>query len=132
MDPSSSKLQGTETRHQLVKERDHFRQRTARATEEDDPLALFEGYVKWLLDHETDLSVDDPYEILGDLEEAVRSLSEDAVYKKDLRYLKLWIAYAKHVEDPGVVYTYLIKQEIGTIFCPLYEEFALHLERIGR
>ena len=127
MASSSSRLQSSD----LEKERAQYRRHLAQAAEEDDPLVPYEQYAKWLIEH-GEVLPDGTFEMLEVLEEVLRTYVEDPDFKKNLKYLKLWITYAKHVEDPTVVYTFLVKQDIGTTFSPLYEEFAIYLERIGK
>lgn len=40
--------------------------------------------------------------------------------------------YASYVENPTIIYRYLLANEIGTTYALLYEEFAIVLERNGR
>ena len=68
------------------------------------------------------------------LEEATRILKDhdDGKWRKDVKYLKLWLLYASYVEKPVVIYKFLVANEIGTIWALLYEEYAAVLERDGR
>ncbi|THH20723.1 hypothetical protein EW146_g665 [Bondarzewia mesenterica] len=99
--------------------------------EADDPLALYDQFVKWTFDKY-------PHEYIGSsgllelLEEATRKFKDDSSYKGDLRYLKMWSLYASLVDKPGVVFKFLLSRGIGTVYAQLYEEYALVLERDGR
>ncbi|KAI0264434.1 Mad3/BUB1 homology region 1-domain-containing protein [Gloeopeniophorella convolvens] len=99
--------------------------------EADDPLALYDQFVKWIFDKY-------PREHLASsglielLEEATRRYKEDFSYKSDLRYLKLWTLYASLVDKPSVVYKFILTNGIGTVYALLFEEYALTLERDGR
>jgi|SRR5712671_446983 len=99
--------------------------------EADDPLALYDRFVKWIFDEY-------PREHLASsglvelLEEATRRYKEDSSYKSDLRYLKLWTLYASLVDKPSVVYKFIITTGIGTVYALLFEDYALTLERDGR
>jgi checkpoint serine/threonine-protein kinase len=99
--------------------------------EADDPLALYDRFVKWIFDEY-------PREHLASsglvelLEEATRRYKDDSSYKGDLRYLKLWTLYASLVDKPSVVYKFILTNGIGTVYALLYEDYALTLERDGR
>ncbi len=99
--------------------------------EADDPLALYDRFVKWIFDEY-------PREHLASsglielLEEATRRYKDDSSYKSDLRYLKLWTLYASLVDKPSVVYKFILTNGIGTVYALLFEDYALALERDGR
>lgn len=134
MEPTGSKEKASSNQNgNLSKEKELLRKQLSDAArDEDDPLVFYERYVAWLIEHESQGNETDYSEILSVLEEAARTYVDDTVYKKDLRYLKLWIMYAKRVEKPEVVYMYVLENDIGTIYSQLYEEYALHLERRNR
>ncbi|EPQ54098.1 hypothetical protein GLOTRDRAFT_139495 [Gloeophyllum trabeum ATCC 11539] len=96
--------------------------------EEEDPLATYLQFIKWTEENYRG-------ELLGQsgllvlLEEACRTFIDDASYKCDLRYFKIWARYASLVEKPSAVYSYLLDKEIGVVFSQLYDEYALQLER---
>ncbi|KLO17203.1 hypothetical protein SCHPADRAFT_846870 [Schizopora paradoxa] len=102
------------------------------AADQDDVLAAYEQFVRWLDKHEHDTSLVRPYEMLEVLEEGVRTMKDDKHYKNDLRYVKLWTMYARRVRKPDVVYAFLFKKAIGTAHSQLYEECALVLEESGK
>ena len=124
MDVSSS---SKEHRELLKKQRELFRAQIA--ADDDDALAPYERYVSWLTER-AEASPQGPFdlELLTVLEEAVRSRKDDPDYKNDVRYGKLWLNYAKHVEKSDVVYVFLLKNEIGTKNAQLYEDYATSLE----
>jgi checkpoint serine/threonine-protein kinase len=99
--------------------------------EADDPLALYDSFVKWIF-------AEYPREHLASsglielLEEATRRYKGDSSYKSDLRYLKLWRLYASLVDKPSVVYKFILTNGIGTVYALLFEDYALALERDGR
>ena len=127
MDASSSK----EQLELIKKERKQFREQIA--ADDDDALAPYERYVAWLT-QQARTTPHGPFdlELLTALEEAVRSRKDDPDYKNDVRYVKLWLAYAQHVEKPDVVYVYLLKNEIGAKNAQLYEDYATSLETQDR
>ena len=114
----------------LELERRKYRRLISTALDEDeDPLAAYEQFVLWTVKR---YGMDDPNSGLSDLlEEATRQFKDDDGYKGDRRYLDLWVTYAKLVEDPVTIYTFLIENGIGTSFCLLYEEYTKILERDG-
>jgi Mad3/BUB1 homology region 1 len=101
--------------------------------EDDKPLEAYCQLVYWTLEnYPQGHSAESGF--LELLEEATRILKDhrDGYWRTDLRYLKLWVLYASYVENPTIVYRYLLANEIGTTFALLYEEFAIVLERNGR
>ncbi|OJA12422.1 hypothetical protein AZE42_03383 [Rhizopogon vesiculosus] len=116
---------------QLDQEKEEYRASIAEALQEDeDPLAAYDDFVKWTIQQypADDISSG----LLELLEECARRFKDDLRYKGDLRYLKLWSAYAKRVEKPTIIYSYLVKHDIGCVYALLYEEFAGALEKEGR
>ena len=103
--------------------------------DEDDVLAAYTRFVEWLAGYEQDQtresSADSPRDdgdLLIVLEEAIRRLKEDPLCLSDRRYLKLWIMFAKRVDIPEYVYAYMFANKIGTMYSPIYEEYAKVLE----
>lgn len=115
----------------LARERKQLREDINSALEEeDDPLAAYDQFVKWTIKNYPD---GDPSSgLLELLEEATGKFKDDSSYKGDLRYLKLWVHYARHVEKPVDVYNYLAGKGIGDGYALLYEEYAKALEKGGR
>jgi Mad3/BUB1 homology region 1 len=101
--------------------------------DDDNPLEAYCRLVYWTLEnypqgHSAESG------LLELVEEATRVLKDHrgGIWRDDLRYLKLWVLYANHVEKPTVIYRFLLANEIGTGFALLYEEFSTVLERNGR
>ncbi|KAJ7468011.1 Mad3/BUB1 homology region 1-domain-containing protein [Mycena latifolia] len=101
--------------------------------EEDDPLEAYCHLVNWTVEnypqgHSAESG------LLELLEEATRVLKDnrEGRWRREIKYLKLWLLYASFVEKPTIIYDFLIANEIGTDFALLYEEFAAVLERDGR
>ncbi|KAK1234196.1 protein kinase [Marasmius sp. AFHP31] len=101
--------------------------------EEGDPLEAYSNLVNWTLEnypqgHSAESG------LLELLEEATRVLKDDrdGKWRKEIKYLKLWMLYASFVEKPGMIYRFLLANEIGTNDAILYEEYAAILERDGR
>lgn len=124
MEPSSSS--------QRSLRRDKYKKEIQRALEEDaDPLATYDDFVKWTLNHysQEELAHSGLLELL---EEVTRRFIEDEAYKTDLRYLKLWLLYASHVEDPATIYAFILAHDIGKLYAQTYQEYASALEKSGR
>ncbi|KAI0833466.1 hypothetical protein BC628DRAFT_1335195 [Trametes gibbosa] len=115
---------------QLAKERDRYRNRLARAlTEDPDPLAAYVDFVQWTTNaYEGNLGLSGLIELL---DEATRYFLDDDAYRSDLRYLKLWLLYAKYAQDPTVILSFIISKDIGKIYAQVYQEYALALHKQG-
>ena len=115
----------------LARTRDQYKAQLATAlTEDADPLAAYDAFVKWTVDnYGSHLAQSGLLELL---EEATRHFVDDDAYKSDLRYLKLWLLYANHVEDPTVIYDFILFKNIGKIYAQTYWEYAGALDRNGR
>ena len=115
----------------LARTRDQCRAQLATAlTEDADPLAAYDAFVKWTVDsYGPHLAQSGLLELL---EEATRHFVDDDAYQSALRYLKLWLLYASHVEDPTVIYAFILSKDIGKIYAQTYQEYADALERAGR
>ncbi|KAF9052403.1 hypothetical protein BDZ89DRAFT_1056754 [Hymenopellis radicata] len=117
----------------LENQRREFTVRIASAlTEEEDPLSVYVQFVQWITKNYTE---NDPNANLTQvLKQATDTFKNDATYKSDLRYLKLWVLYTRQ-SDPATainMYALLAKQHIGVSYSLLYEEYAKSLERVGR
>ncbi|KAF8635466.1 hypothetical protein AX15_000439 [Amanita polypyramis BW_CC] len=101
--------------------------------EDGDPLDAYSRLVNWTLENYPQGHTAESG-LLELLEEATRVLKDDreGKWRREMKYLKLWLLYASYVEKPAVIYKFLIANEIGTNFALLYEEFAAVLERDGR
>lgn len=115
------------------RERAKYQARLANAlSEEDDPLAVYHQFVQWTIKN---YGESDPNSGLKDLlKEATNQFKDDATYKSDLRYLKLWALAARQLDQPGAIaiYAYLVANDIGTTYSALYEDYANLLEAGGR
>ena len=127
----SVKLESSSISTTLVTEKDLLRKDLATASEQDDPLAPYARLLKWTTDNSKLLPSEDD-ELLEILAETTRVFKDDPIYKGDLRYLKIWISYAKCTRKPEAIYSYLLEKDIGTVYSHLYEEYALVLEKYGR
>ncbi|KAF9269419.1 hypothetical protein L218DRAFT_266673 [Marasmius fiardii PR-910] len=105
----------------------------ALSDEEDDPLEAYWTLVSWTLENYPQGQTAESG-LLELLEEATRVLKDNrgGKWRKEMKYLKLWMLYASFVEKPGMIYRFLLANEIGTDDAILYEEYAAILERDGR
>ena len=121
----------------LDQARESYRTQLKTALEEDeDPLAAYERFIKWTIDNYP-ASLIPKSGLLELLEEVTRQFKDDAAYKADLRYTKLWMLYAAYVDDERTntsihIYKFLVQNEIGKMYAQVYEEYAAALERAGR
>lgn len=117
---------------QLDQIRYKYRAQVAIALQEDeDPLAAYDNFIKWTIENYPEKLIARSG-LLELLEETTRLFKDDSAYKGDLRYLKLWSLYASYVEDPAVIYAFLLRSGIGTVYAHVYEEYALTLAGSGR
>ena len=122
---------------QLDQTRETYRAQLKTALEEDeDPLAAYERFIKWTIDSYPPNLIPKSG-LLELLEEATRQFKDDAAYKADLRYTKLWMLFAAYVDDERThisihIYKFLVQNEIGKMYAQVYEEYAAALERAGR
>ncbi|KIY65869.1 hypothetical protein CYLTODRAFT_491961 [Cylindrobasidium torrendii FP15055 ss-10] len=99
---------------------------------EDDPLALYVQYIQWI--NKTFPDNEPNSGLMATLKEATNAFRADSSYRGDLRYLKIWVLYARHLDPAETInlYANLAKQHIGTSYSLLYEEYARALEKVGR
>lgn len=112
--------------------RDHVTRIKTALKDEDDPLAVYVQFVQWITKNYPE---NDPQSGLSDvLKQATETFQCDSIYKNDLRYLKLWVLYARQLDIATAInmYASLARQHIGTSYSLLYEEYARSLERVGR
>ncbi|CAK9780273.1 hypothetical protein CC85DRAFT_201541 [Cutaneotrichosporon oleaginosum] len=93
-----------------------------------DVLDLWNRYVSFTVQN----NPSSPSRIIPVVESATRRFIDDARYQQDIRYLKLWIIYARQVERREEVWMFLESRDVGTRHAAFYEEWALVLEGIGR
>jgi checkpoint serine/threonine-protein kinase len=100
--------------------------------EADDPLEVFDRYVKWTTNAYPTAQATPESGLLPLVERATKSLLGNSTYKNDPRYLKIWLLYIKLFSDsPRETYAFLARHEIGDGLALYYEEFAAWLEAQG-
>jgi checkpoint serine/threonine-protein kinase len=102
-------------------------------SESDDPLDIYDRYVRWTLDAYPSAQATPASQLQPLLERATKAFLTSAQYKNDPRYLKMWIQYIRFVSDtPRETFAFLARQNIGEGLALFYEEFAAWLEGAGR
>jgi checkpoint serine/threonine-protein kinase len=126
--PSPSLIQDANS-----KERQAFEKELALIDEADDPLDVFDRYVKWTLDAYPTAQATPQSGLLPLLERATKTFQSSSHYKNDPRYLKIWLHYIRLFSDaPREVFVFLARHNIGESLALYYEEFAAWLENAGR
>ncbi|KZF22435.1 hypothetical protein L228DRAFT_239401 [Xylona heveae TC161] len=113
--------------------REEFEQELLLIAESDDPLDIYDRYVKWTLDAYPSAQATPQSQLLPLLERATKAFLASPHYKNDPRYLKLWLHYIRLFSDsPRETFAFLARHGIGESLALFYEEFAAWLERAGR
>ncbi|KAG5294445.1 spindle assembly checkpoint protein SLDA [Histoplasma ohiense] len=101
--------------------------------ESDDPLDIYDRYVKWTLDAYPSSQATPQSGLLPLLERATKAFLSSTHYKNDPRYLKLWLHYIRIFSDaPRETFAFLARHGVGENLALFYEEFASWLESAGR
>jgi len=101
--------------------------------ESDDPLDIYDRYVKWTLDAYPSAQNTPQSQLCTLLERATKAFQASPQYKNDARYLRLWLHYIRFfAEAPREIFAYLARHNIGDGLALYYEEFAAWLESAGR
>ncbi|KAI9875380.1 MAG: hypothetical protein M1830_008540 [Pleopsidium flavum] len=99
----------------------------------DDPLDIYDRYVKWTLSAYPSAQATPQSQLLPLLERATKAFLPSSHYKNDPRYLKLWLNYIRFFSDsPRETFAFLARHNIGEGLALFYEEFAAWLEGAGR
>ncbi|RMZ92187.1 hypothetical protein DV736_g564, partial [Chaetothyriales sp. CBS 134916] len=99
----------------------------------DDPLDIYDRYVKWTLNAYPSAQATKQSQLLPLLERATKAFLTTSHYKNDPRYLKLWLHYIRLFSDaPRETFAFLARHHIGDTLGLFYEEFAAWLESAGR
>lgn len=101
--------------------------------ESDDPLDVFDRYVRWTLDAYPSAQATPQSQLHTLLERATKAFIGAPQYKNDPRYLKLWVHYIHFFSDsPRETYMFLSRQSIGEGLALYYEEYSAWLEGASR
>ncbi|TKA73660.1 hypothetical protein B0A49_04452 [Cryomyces minteri] len=99
----------------------------------DDPLDIYDRYVKWTLNAYPSAQSTPQSQLLPLLERATKAFLSSTHYKNDPRYLKIWLHYIRFFSDaPRETFAYLARHSVGDGLALFYEEFAAWLEGAGR
>ena len=99
----------------------------------DDPLDIYDRYVKWTLNAYPSAQSTPQSQLLPLLERATKAFLTSSHYKNDPRYLKLWLHYIRLFSDaPRETFAFLARHHVGETLGLFYEEFAGWLEGAGR
>jgi checkpoint serine/threonine-protein kinase len=124
--PSDTKNLNEAMRHEYELELENI-------SESDDPLDIYDRYVRWTLDAYPSAQATPASQLLPLLERATKTFLTSTQYKNDPRYLKLWLSYIRFFSDtPRETFAFLARHNIGEGLALFYEEFAAWLEGAGR
>lgn len=127
----SISLSETQNAKQAV--RKGFEQELANIADADDPLDIYDRYIKWTTDAYPSAQATPESNLLPLLERVTKAFLTTSHYKNDARYLKIWLLYIRLFSDsPRETYAFLAKHNIGEQLALFYEEFAAWLEQAGR
>lgn len=102
-------------------------------SESDDPLDIYDRYVRWTLDTYPSAQATPQSQLHLLLERATKAFVNSAQYKNDPRYLKLWVHYINFFSDaPREAFVFLSRHAIGETLAMFYEEYAAWLEGARR
>nr|KIR49111.1 BUB protein kinase [Cryptococcus bacillisporus CA1280] len=93
-----------------------------------DVLDVYNQYILFTVQHHPSSDA----HLLPLLEATTRRFINDARYTHDIRYLKLWIMYARQIDRREEIWAFLESRDIGTRYSLFYEEWATTLEGLGR
>ncbi|KAF4594493.1 Mitotic checkpoint serine/threonine protein kinase, Bub1 [Ophiocordyceps camponoti-floridani] len=101
--------------------------------ESDDPLDVFDRYVRWTLDAYPSAQATPQSQLHTLLERATKAFITSTTYRNDARYLRLWMHYIHLFADaPRETFLFLSRHGIGDSLALFYEEYAAWLETAGR
>lgn len=129
--PTSPTLEQTKTLNDAI--RQEYEIEIQSIGDSDDPLDIYDRYVKWTLNAYPSAQATPQSQLLPLLERATKAFLTSAHYKNDPRYLKLWLHYIRFFSDaPRETFAFLARHSIGETLGLFYEEFAAWLEGAGR
>lgn len=113
--------------------RAEYEAEVASLSESDDPLDVFDRYVRWTFDAYPSAQATPQSQLHTLLERATKTFINSAQYKNDPRYMKLWMLYIQFFADsPRETFLFLSRHSIGEGLALFYEEYAAWLEGAGR
>lgn len=113
--------------------RAEFEAEVAALAESDDPLDVYDRYVRWILDAYPSAQATPASQLHTVLERATKAFISSSQYRNEPRYLKLWLQYIAFFADaPRETFMFLARHGIGETLALFYEEYAGWLESAGR
>lgn len=113
--------------------RAEYEAEVANLAESDDPLDVFDRYVRWTFDAYPSAQATPQSQLHTLLERATKTFIGSSQYRNDPRYLKLWLHYIRFFSDaPREIFVFLSRHSIGEGLALFYEEYAAWLEGAGR
>ncbi|KAI9792008.1 MAG: hypothetical protein M1833_001292 [Piccolia ochrophora] len=113
--------------------RQEFETEILSIADSDDPLDVYDRYVKWTLNAYPSAQATPQSQLLPLLERATKAFLTSSHYKNDPRYLKLWLQYIHLFSDaPRETFAFLARHNVGETLALFYEEFAAWLEGAAR
>lgn len=110
-----------------------FEKELVAADESDDPLDIYDRYIRWTMDAYPTAQATKESPLLPLLERATDTFLKSSLYKSDPRYLKMWLLRIRLFSDsPREMYAILARNGVGETLALFYEEFAAWLETVGR
>lgn len=123
----------TDTRNINEAIRAEFEAEIDNISESDDPLDVFDRYVRWAIDAYPSAQATAESQLHTILERATKAFISSSQYKNDPRYLKLWMYYIQLFSDtPRETFLFLSRHGIGESLALYYEEYAAWLEGADR
>jgi len=114
-------------------QRAEFEAELININESDDPLDVYDRYVRWTLDAYPSAQATPQSQLHLLLERATKAFVGSNQYKNDPRYMKIWVHYIHFFSDaPREAFMYLSRHGIGDSLALFYEEYAAWLEGAGR
>ncbi|GAM85555.1 hypothetical protein ANO11243_035620 [Dothideomycetidae sp. 11243] len=110
-------------------ERAVFDAELAQIEDSDDPLDVYDRYVKWTLNTYPSAQSTAQSRLLPLLERATKAFLADQHYKNDPRYLRIWLHYVGLFADaPRETFIFMARNGVGQELALFYEEYAAWLE----
>lgn len=131
--PPSSRATPSQTQDVNDAIRQEYEKELALIDESDDPLDIYDRYVRWTLNAYPSAQATPQSRLLPLLERATKAFIASVHYHNDPRYLKIWLHFIRLFCDaPRETFAYLARRGIGDGLALYYEEFAAWLEGAER
>ncbi|CAN0299386.1 unnamed protein product, partial [Laminaria digitata] len=98
------------------------------AGSDGDQLAVWWQYIQAVQDS----LPNDQQEQFELLERCSRRFLNDKRYRQDLRYLRVWTAYANHLSNADDLFKFLYEKGVGGTLAYFWIGWAMHAENVGK